>query len=48
MPKYGLIACFSPVIKVEIGAHKFDGTVRQKLGVGKWKKNRGFGNLKSS
>ena len=31
MWKYGLIACFRRVIK-------FDGTVRQKLGVGKWKK----------
>ena len=38
MPKYGLIACFSPVIKVNIGEHKFDGTGSQKLGVGKWKK----------
>ena len=25
MPKYGLIACFSPVITVEWGEHKFDG-----------------------
>ena len=32
MPKYGLIACFSPVITVEWVP------VRQKLGVGKWKK----------
>ena len=40
MPKYGQIACFSPEIKADIGEHKFDGTVRQKLGVGKWKKIR--------
>ena len=38
MPKYGLIACFSPVIKVDIGEHMFDGTGSQKLGVGKWTK----------
>ena len=24
--------------RLDIGEHKFDGTVRQKLGVGKWKK----------
>ena len=35
MPKYGLIACFSPVIKVNIGKHKFDGTGSAKIG--KWK-----------
>ena len=40
MPKYGLIACFSPVIKVDIGEHKFDSTGSQKLGAGKWKKIR--------
>ena len=40
MPKYGLIACFSRVITPpHIGEYKSDGTVRQKLGVGKWKKN---------
>ena len=48
MPKYGLIACFSPVIKGDIGEHKFDGTGWQKLGVGKWKKNRGFGDPKKA
>ena len=39
MPQYGPIACFSPVIKsttlVNISSMR---TVRQKLGVGKWKK----------
>ena len=38
MPKYGLIACFSPVIKVYIGEHKFDGTGSAKIG--SWKKIR--------
>ena len=38
MPKYGLIACFSQVIKVNIGEHKFDGTGSAKIG--KWKKIR--------
>ena len=38
MLKYGLIACFSRVNKLDISEHKFDGTVPQKLGVGKWKK----------
>ena len=38
MPKYGLIACLSQVINPDIGEHKLDGTVGQKLGVGKWKK----------
>ena len=38
MPKYGLIACFRQVIKCDIGERNFDSTVRQKLGVGKWKK----------
>ena len=38
MPKYGLIACFSPVITVE-WVNMFDGyRFGQKLGVGKWKK----------
>ena len=32
MPKYGLIVCFSPVIKVDIGEHKFDGTGSEKFG----------------
>ena len=34
MLKYGLIACFSPTL-VNLSLM---GTVRQKLGVGKWKK----------
>ena len=38
MPKYGLIACFSPVIKVELVNINLTGTGLQKLGVGKWKK----------
>ena len=33
MPKYGLIACFSPVIKVDIGEHKFDSTGSAKIGI---------------
>ena len=36
------------VSRPDIGEHKFDGTVRQKLGVGKWKKNRGFDAPKSN
>ena len=42
MTNYGLIVCFSPVIKADIGERKFEGTIRQKEGVGKWKKNQGF------
>ena len=38
MPKYGLIACFSPIIKVEWVNISSTGTGLQKLGVGKWKK----------
>ena len=38
MPKYGLIVCFSPVIKVEWVNISSTGTGLQKLGVGKWKK----------
>ena len=38
MPKYGLIACFSPVIKVEWVNISSTCTGSQKLGVGKWKK----------
>ena len=38
MPKYELIACFSPVIKVEMVNVSSTGTGSQKLGVGKWKK----------
>ena len=48
MPKYGLIACFSPVIKVDIGEHKFDGTGSEKLASWKKEKNWGFGDPKSS
>ena len=40
MPKYGLIMCFSPVIKVEWVNISSMGTSSQKLGVGKWKKIR--------
>ena len=38
MPKYGLIACFSPVIRVELVNISSTGTGSQKLEVGKWKK----------
>ena len=38
MPKYGLIACFSPVIKVEWVNISLTGTGLQKLWVRKWKK----------
>ena len=38
MPKYGLIVCFSPVIKVEWVNISSTGTGLQKLGVGNWKK----------
>ena len=38
MPIYGLTACFSPVIKVELVNISLAGTGLQKLGVGKWKK----------
>ena len=38
MPKYGLIACFSPVIEVDIGEHKFDGTGSAKIGSWKMEK----------
>ena len=40
MLKYGLIVCFSPVIEVDNGEHKFDGTGSAKIG--RWKKNRGL------
>ena len=39
MPKYGLTACFSPVIKVEWVNISLTVTGSAKLGVGKWKKN---------
>ena len=38
MPKYGPIACFSPVIKVDICERKFDGTVSEKFGSWKMEK----------
>ena len=38
MPKYGLIACFNPVINVEWVNISLTGTGSQKLGAGKWKK----------
>ena len=38
MPKYGPIACFSPVMKVEWVNISSTGTGSQKLGVGKWRK----------
>ena len=38
MPKYGLIACFSPIIKVDWVNISLTGTGSQKLGVGKRKK----------
>ena len=38
MPIYGLIACFSPVIKIEWVNISLKGTGSQKLGVGIWKK----------
>ena len=38
MLKYGLIACFSPVIKFEWVNISSTDTGWQKLGVGKWKK----------
>ena len=40
MPKYGLIACFSPVIKVDIGEHKFNSTVSSKIV--SWKMEKRF------
>ena len=38
MPKYGLIACFSPVIKVEWVNISSTGTDLAKIGSWKWKK----------
>ena len=35
MPKFGLISCFNPVIKVDIGNISLTVPVRKKLGVGK-------------
>ena len=38
MPKYGLIACFSSVTKVDIGEYKFDGNGSEKIGSWKMEK----------
>ena len=38
MPKYGLIACFSPVITFEWVNISSTGTGSAKIGSGKWKK----------
>ena len=43
MPKYGLIACFSPVIKVEWVNISSTGTGSVKIGSWKMENNRGFG-----
>ena len=40
MLKYGLIACFNPVIKVDIGEHNFDGPGSAKIGSWKMEKIR--------
>ena len=48
MPKHGLIVCFGPVIKVNIGEHKFDGPGSAKIGSWKMEKNWGFNDPKSS
>ena len=48
MPKYGLIARFSPIIKVDIGERKFDGYRFAKIGSWKMEKNQSFGDPKSS
>ena len=45
MLKYGLIACFSPVIKVEWVNISSMGTAWQKIGSWKMEKNRGFGGI---
>ena len=46
MPKYGLIACFSPVIEVDTGERKFDGNGLAKIGSWKMEKKSGFGDQK--
>ena len=46
MPKYGLIVCFSPVIEVDTGEHKFDGSGSAKIGSWKMEKESGFGDQK--
>ena len=48
MPKYGLIACFSPVIKVEWVNISSMGTGSAKIGSWKMEKNQSFGDPKSS
>ena len=48
MPKYGLIACFSPVIKVEWVNISSTGIGPAKMGSWKMEKNRGFGDPESS
>ena len=48
MPKYRLIACFSPVIMVDIGEQKFDGAGSAKIGSWKMEKIQGFGDPKRS
>ena len=40
MPKYGLIVCLSPIVGVNIGEHKFDGTGSAKIGSWKREKKR--------
>ena len=42
MPKYGLIACFTPVIKVDSGELTFNGTCSAKFGCWKMEKNLGL------
>ena len=46
MPKYGLIACFSPVTATDIGENKFNEYGSAKTGSWKMEKYRGFGELK--
>ena len=48
MPKYGLIACFSPVITVEWVNISSMGTGSAKIGSCKMEKNQGFGDPESS
>ena len=47
MPKYGLIACFSRVIKGDIGEHKFRQNDLEKISSWKMEKKWGFGIPKS-
>ena len=48
MPKYGLIVCFSPVIKGEWGNISSTRTDSAKIESWKMEKNQGFGDPKSS